>query len=104
MDIDSIILKYCKELLSFDSFSGAKEDVKAYFEKMFMLYDGKLPITFFYSNATEDEKVQVVNWTLGEVMKVLAAREKTQKEKLKQLINAADFSKFGNNKQTNEKI
>ena len=28
MDIDSIILKYCKELLSFDSFSGRKEKVE----------------------------------------------------------------------------
>ena len=80
---------------SFDDFAG-RELVEEYFKKMFMIFDGKLPITFFRNNMTEDEKLQVVNWTIGEVMKALAP-EKTQKEKLKQIISQADFSKFENN-------
>jgi hypothetical protein len=86
--------KYLLSLVdeSFDGFAGEN------FEKEFRLlvmdwYESKNYWEAYEKN--DDRNAMDIKWKI--LLDWLSAREKTQKEKLKQIISQADFSKFENN-------
>jgi hypothetical protein len=79
MDIDSIILKYCKELLSFDSFSAADIANGAANDFIKSLPpDRRLVIEYLDGEERYDQKEKIADFIRSTVFRI-AAREEMKK-------------------------